>query len=131
MCSYTNDDLAKLILRCAIGFLMIFHGVAKLQHGVDPMMGMLEGKGLPSFIAYGVYIGEVIAPIMLIIGYKVRLAAIIIIATMITAIWLVFADKIFTLTKMGGLTTELSMFYILTSLAVFFLGAGKYSIDKK
>lgn len=52
--NYTNDDLAKLLLRLTVAFLMLFHGYVKVIHGVDGMMGMLEGYGIPGFVAYGV-----------------------------------------------------------------------------
>ena len=47
-----NQDLSLLILRITIGGLMLFHGVAKLIHGVKGIQGMLVAKGLPSFMAY-------------------------------------------------------------------------------
>lgn len=129
--SSLNEDIAKLILRFTVAVLMLFHGVAKIQHGIDPMMGMLVSKGLPSFIAYGVYVGEILAPIMLILGYRVKVAASLIIITIITAVGLAYADKVFVITKHGAWAIELHMFYILTSLSIVFLGAGRYSIDKK
>ena len=87
--------------------------------------------GLPSFFAYGVYLGEVIAPIMLIVGYQVRIASILIAVTMVVAIFMVHSGDIFAITQHGAWAIELQMFYILASIAILFQGAGKYSIDKK
>lgn len=126
-----RDDLAKLILRFAVGFLMIFHGVAKVSHGVGFIEGQFESMGLPAFLAYGVYVGEIIAPFMLLAGFRVRIASLLIIATMIVAIFMAHSGDIFALNKYGAWAIELPMFYIFTSLAIFFLGAGKYSLDKK
>lgn len=130
-CTYTNDDLGKLILRVALGFLMLFHGVAKLQNGITGIEAMLESNALPTFIAYGVYLGEILAPIMLILGYRVKMAAVLILGTMAFILAFPYADKIFTLTKHGAWAIELHMFYILGSIAIFLFGAGKYSIDKR
>lgn len=130
-CSYTNDDLGKLILRVMVAVLMLFHGVAKLQHGITGIEGMVAGTGLPTFVAYGVYVGEILAPIMLLIGYRVKLASILILLTMLFVLAVPYADKIFSLTKFGAWAIELHMFYILSSIAIFFFGAGKYSIDKR
>ena len=51
-----NPDLAKLLLRLCVGGLMLFHGIFKITHGADMYVGMLESKGLPGLMAYGVYI---------------------------------------------------------------------------
>ena len=63
-----NTDLGLLILRITVAGLMLFHGVAKLSH-LDGIKRMLSEVGLPEFIAYGVFITELIAPILMIIGY--------------------------------------------------------------
>jgi putative oxidoreductase len=130
-CTYTNEDLAKFILRLTVAALMLFHGVAKVQHGIDWMMGALVANGVPGFVAYGVYLGEILAPIMLIVGYRVKLASLLVIITMVVAIWLAHPNDIFAITKHGAWAIELLMFYILSSIAIFFLGAGKYSLDKR
>ena len=126
-CNYDNS--AKLILRLTIGFLMLFHGLGKISHGVSGLEGMFANSGLPSFIAYGAYLGEVIAPLMLIIGFKVRIAAVLIIGTMATAIGLAHLNDIFTRTNQGAWAIELQMLYLLGSLSILLQGAGKYSLD--
>ena len=50
-----TDDAGKLVLRLAVGVLMLLHGIHKLLHGVDGIAGMLAGMGLPAFLAYGNY----------------------------------------------------------------------------
>lgn len=128
---FQSEDASKLILRLAVGFLMLFHGVAKIFGGVGFLEGMFSSMGLPAFFAYGVYVGEIIAPLMLIVGYKVRLAAVLVAGTMVVAILMAHMGDIFALTKHGAWAIELQMFYILASAAILFQGAGKYSIDKK
>lgn len=126
-----QTDLGKLILRFGIGFLMLFHGVAKIANGVGFIKMTLAKAGLPEFLAYGVYMGEVIAPLLLIIGLKTRSAATLIIATMVMAIYLVHSGEILTLTKTGAWAIELPAFYIFASVAIILLGPGAYSVDKK
>ncbi|HIE8860294.1 TPA: DoxX family membrane protein [Klebsiella quasipneumoniae subsp. similipneumoniae] len=53
----SHEDAGKLLLRLAVGGLMLFHGLHKLLDGVDGISGMLAAKGLPGFIAYGVLVG--------------------------------------------------------------------------
>lgn len=125
-----SNDTGKLILRLAVGGLMLFHGIYKLMTGIGWMSPMLNEAGLPAFVAYGVYIGEVIAPLLIIAGWKTRLAAIAIVLNMIFAIWLAHRNEIFLLKQGGAWAIELDMFYLLTAVAIFFLGAGKYSISR-
>ena len=62
------EDTGKLILRLTMAGLILFHGISKIMHGVPYMAGLLAQFHLPAFIAYGVYIGEVVAPLFIIIG---------------------------------------------------------------
>ena len=41
-----TEEVSRLLLRFAIGGLMLFHGVNKIRHGVDYMFPLLEAKGL-------------------------------------------------------------------------------------
>ncbi|KIM10087.1 MAG: GntR family transcriptional regulator [Sulfuricurvum sp. PC08-66] len=128
---FQNEDIGKLVLRVAIGVLMLFHGVHKMQHGIGFLDMALSTNGLPAFLAYGVYLGEVLAPIMLIIGYQVRIGAALIIATMAVAIYVAHSGDIFKVTFVGAWQIELPMFYLLASTAVLFLGAGRYVLVRK
>ena len=58
----TQSDLGKLILRIALGLLVLLHGISKLRHGVGPIEGMVVAHGWPSWIAYGAFVGEVVGP---------------------------------------------------------------------
>ncbi|WP_394951667.1 DoxX family protein [uncultured Helicobacter sp.] len=123
-----TQDLGKLILRLCVGGLMLFHGIFKLQYGIDGVSGLLESKGLPTFMAYGVYVGEILAPILILIGYQVRIAALVEIFTMLVAIYSVFGLSIFGLDDTGGWIIEHQLLYILPCLALFFMGGGRYGI---
>ena len=70
-----SDDTGKLILRLALGILILLHGIAKLSSGVSGVGGMLASHGLPSALAYLVYVGEIVAPALVIIGFYTRPAA--------------------------------------------------------
>ena len=69
-----NQNLGILILRLSIGVMMLLHGIAKVTNGVEAIKTMLAEKGLSafSFVAYGVYVGEILAPLLIIIGYRTR-----------------------------------------------------------
>jgi len=123
-------DTGKLIVRLSVGGLMLFHGVAKIMHpgSLDFIGGMLGGYGLPAILAYGVYIGEVIAPLMVIVGYKARIGGLIIVVNMLFALVLAHTGDFFSLSEHGGWMVELQMFYLLTAIAVVFLGSGRQAI---
>ena len=125
-----NADVGQLILRLSVGGLMLFHGVSKLMHpaSLDFISGMLAGNGLPAILAYGVYIGEVVAPLMIIAGFKARLGGLIIVINMLFALLLAHSGDFFSLSEHGGWMIELQMFYLLSALAVVFLGSGKFAV---
>ena len=128
---FYNDDLGKLILRLMIGGLMIFHGIAKVQHGVGFIEETLVGVGLPSIAAYGLYVAEVLAPILIILGIQVRLSALTIIFAMIVAVYLVHAKEVLTLTKHGAWGIEVQVFFLMGALSILFMGAGKYVVHTR
>ena len=70
-----RQDIGLLILRLSIGGLMLLHGIAKLQHGIAPIEGMVAQASLPNFFAYGVYVGEVLMPILILLGIATRAAS--------------------------------------------------------
>lgn len=125
-----SDAAGKLVLRLTLGILMLLHGIAKISSGVAGVEKMLAGIGLPGFIAFGVYIGEVLAPILVIIGFYARVGAAVIVVNMIFAIVLAHQADLFTLTRTGGWALELQGFFLLTALALVLMGPGRYSINR-
>lgn len=109
---------------------MLFHGVAKLLHpgSLEFIGNQLAGIGLPTLIAYGVYLGEVVAPLMIILGVYTRLGGLIIVINMVFAIMLAHTGDVFSLTDHGGWRLELQGFYLFCGLAVMFLGSGKLAL---
>lgn len=125
------DDLGKLLLRLTVALLIGFHGIGKLKSGIGWMAGMLASHHIPAFVGYGVYVAEVVAPILLILGILTRPAALVIAFDMFMAITLVVGAKTFRPSpQSGGLGGELELFFLLASLAIFFLGSGRYAVSK-
>jgi putative oxidoreductase len=124
-----NDAAGKLVLRLTVGVLTLFHGVSKLLHpgSVDFISSKLTESGLPGLLAYGVYVGEILAPLMIIIGIFSRVGGLILVINMLFAILLVHAGDILALTDHGGWRLELQAFYLFGALAIVFLGSGKYA----
>ncbi|MFT3804364.1 MAG: DoxX family protein [Burkholderiaceae bacterium] len=121
-------DLARLLLRVVLGVLILMHGIAKLMSGIGPITGMVEAAGLPSFVAYGVYVGEVVAPILVIVGLFTRPAASIIAFNMVMAFALAHTKQLTSVTSSGGWALELQAMFLVAALAVALLGAGRFSL---
>ena len=124
----THEDFGKFLLRLAVGGLMLFHGLHKLFAGIDGISGMLIAKGLPGFIAYGVLVGEVIAPCLIILGILPRPAALVLAFTMIVAWLMVGMNETWALDKTGAWAIESLVYFFIGALAVAFLGAGRFSV---
>ncbi|MCS3434121.1 DoxX family protein [Klebsiella sp. BIGb0407] len=124
-----HPDGGRLLLRILVAGLMIFHGVAKVSHGVDWIAADLAAKGVPSFVAYGVYIGEILAPAMVILGIFTAPAALVILINMIVAMLMVGSfGHAMEVTKVGAWALETDAFYVLGCVAIMMLGTGKYSV---
>jgi len=131
MSSRNNYNTGLLLLRLTLGVLMLFHGVSKLMNGIDGISGMLANRGIPGFLAYGVFIGEIIAPVLLIIGYRTRLAALIFAVNMLVAVLLAHSNDIFTLSKSGGWAIELIGLYFFGALTLGLTGGGRFSLSAR
>lgn len=121
-------DLGKFILRATLAVLILLHGIAKIRHGIDPIIGMIVKAGLPSSVAYLVYIGEVLAPILVLIGIWTRPAALVIAINMVVAVLLAHIPQLLTLSDTGGWALELQGMFFISALCVALLGAGRFSI---
>ncbi|MFT7860151.1 MAG: DoxX family protein [Sulfurimonas sp.] len=125
-----QPDLAKLLLRVSLGILILFHGIHKVIHGISGIKSMMDASIFPGFFAYGVFVGELIAPIFIILGLYARVAAGVLAFNMFMAIYLAYGFSL-TLSKHGGLTWELPFVYLLMSILVILLGSGKYGVNSK
>lgn len=123
-----RPDSGKLLLRLSFGVLMLLHGVHKLHAGIGGIQGMLSAAGLPAFVGYGVYAGEVVAPILIILGILTRPAALLLSSTMVVAQLLAYPGAVFTLTQTGAWGAETTAVFFFAGLAIALLGSGKYSV---
>lgn len=121
-------DLGRLVLRVALGVLILLHGIAKLESGVGFITGMLVKAGLPAQLGYLVYVGEIVAPLLLIVGLFTRPAALAVLVNMLVAIVLVHRAELFKIGGQGGWALELQGLFLFTALAVALLGAGRFSV---
>ena len=124
----SHDDGGKLVLRVVLGVLILFHGIAKVIGGPAFIVGVAEKAGLPGALGYLVYVGEVLAPLLVIVGLWTRAAALVVVVNMLVAVLLVHAGQLLGLTKSGGYALELQAMYLFGALALALLGAGRHSL---
>ena len=127
--NFKNKDKGLLLQRLSIGVLILFHGIANLTSNYLFIKSLLNGIGIPEFVAYSVFIGEIIAPILIIIGWRAKLASLVLAINMLFAILLAHTSDIFTLNQFGGLGIELQGLYLFGSIVIFLLGAGEYAVS--
>lgn len=104
--------------------------MSKLLTGASGIKAMLAAYGLPEFIAYGTILGEVVAPIFIILGILTRPAALLVAFTMFIAWLMVGFDKTFLLDKTGAWAIESIVYFFVGSIALALMGAGRFSVMK-
>ena len=116
-----HPRLGLIVLRFAVAGLMLFHGVHKLMNGIGGIHGMVTGHGLPGWLAYGVFLGELVAPLLVLLGVFVGPAALVMAGNMVVAIWLAHTSQLLTLGQSGGWALELQGLFLFGSLAIALL----------
>jgi putative oxidoreductase len=124
------EDIGKLILRLTLGILIVFHGVAKLRYGVGGVEDLLRSHGLPTLLAYGAFVGELLAPLLVILGLYARIGALFIALHMIVAFALAHGSQLGNFDPGGGWALELQGMFLFTAVAIALIGPGRFSIDR-
>ena len=123
-----HEDAGKLVLRLAVGILILLHGIAKLRFGLGDVAPALERAHIPAVFGHLIYVGEVVAPLMMIAGFWTRPAALVVAATMAVALVLGHPRELFQMTDHGGLLLEVQWMFFAGAVAVALIGAGRYSV---
>lgn len=128
---YFGLNLGLLILRIMLGGSVLMHGIAKIYNGIDGVKKVLVTNHIPEFIAYGVYIGEILAPLMIIFGIFARSGAFLLIGTTFLILYVAYGGSPFaTLPKTGGFMAEILYLYLGGAFCIMLAGSGKYAVIK-
>jgi len=120
-----THHLGLLVLRVSTSGLMLTHGIPKLLEVLEGDLSFGDPIGLGATVSKLLAIvGEVVAPLLIIIGYKTRLAAIPALITMFVAAFVVHANDPFG-------SKEKALLFGFAFLVIALVGAGRYSVDKK
>jgi putative oxidoreductase len=126
-----KEDIGKLILRISLGGIVLMHGIAKVTGGIGFIADVVARAGLPNAFAYGVYIGEIFAPLLVLAGLYSRVGAALIAINMFFAIVLVHSAEFFSLNQTGGWALELQGLLALGAVALALMGPGRYRVNDK
>jgi putative oxidoreductase len=106
------------LLRLSVAAMLLLHGINKLMNGIGGIEKMVAAHGQPAWLAYGVYLGELIAPLLVLAGVLVGPAALVMAINMVVAIALAHTGQILHLGSQGGWAIELQGLFLAASLAV-------------
>ena len=121
---WTDTDIGLLIIRIGLGGIIFFHGFHKVMHGIDDQMQILASSGVPGALMFFVYISEVLAPVLIVLGVLTRISSLSIIVTMIV-VFFVLPFPI-GLDEHGAMNIESQLYFLLLPCALFFTGPGRF-----
>lgn len=121
-----THDIGQFLLRVGVSALMMTHGWPKLQKlmaggEIEFFDFMWLGPTISLFLAV---VGEFFAPLLIIIGYKTRWAALVSAFTMGVAAFYVHSGD-----PLGD--KEAALMYFISFLAIALIDQSKWSIDRK
>jgi len=135
----TEDSIAPLVIRVALGAVMLPHGAQKAlgMFGgggfTATVQGMSQGMGIPSFLVLLIIASEFLGSMGMILGVATRLCAFGAFSVMSGAIFLVHLPSGFFMNWSGSQAGEGFEFHLLAigmTLALMITGGGKWSVDR-
>ncbi|MBT8271784.1 MAG: DoxX family protein [Flavobacteriaceae bacterium] len=120
-----DSKLALTVLRVGFSLLMLRHGIPKINMLFESPIEFADPIGVGPLVSLILtLIGEVVCPILILIGIKTRLATIPVIITMLVAAFIVHGSDPFQ-------KKEMAILFALGFIVILIGGPGKFSIDKK
>ncbi|HRN55505.1 MAG TPA: DoxX family protein [Agriterribacter sp.] len=121
--SAKSINVSLLIMRIGIALLMFTHGIPKIAKLSEDPVQFMDFLGLGATVSLGLAIfGEVVCSVLVMLGAGTRLAVIPPFIIMLVAVLHVHIADPFVKQEMG-------LHYILTYVALFIMGSGRYSLD--
>ena len=116
-----------LVLRIALGTMWIAHALLKWWVFTIPgFAGWLTSQGLPAFMAWPVFLIELIGGFMLLLGVYGRYVSAALIPLMLVAAWTHSANGWLHTSEGGG--WEYPIFLVFASIAHVLIGDGRYAL---
>lgn len=121
-----TSNITLLVFRILVSISLInTHGIKKLLNFEGTVQNIPDPLGVGGEIsAVMAIIANIVAPIFIIFGLGTRLAALPILSVTLTGFFIVHAND-------SWAVRDIPLMYSLAYMLIFFLGAGKYSMDYK
>jgi putative oxidoreductase len=126
-----DDDLLKpygaLLLRLSLGVMWISHALLKwFVFTIPGFAGWLAQQGLPSFMAWPVFLLELLGGLAILFGFYGRYVSLALTPVMLVALWTHLPNGWVHTSTGGG--WEYPLFLAASSLAHFLLGDGAFAL---
>ena len=122
-----NASTGSLVLRIGLGVMWISHALLKLFVFTIPGLGgWLESQGFPAFLAWPLFITELAAGILILIGYYGRYISVAMTPILLIAAWTHLPNGWVHTNQGGGY--EYPLFLVIVSIAHFIFGDGRIAI---
>jgi len=119
--------IGLFLLRFTFSAMMLSHGIPKLLNLIQGTLMKSDPIGIGVLATtILVVIAEAICPMLIIIGYKTRLASIPVIITMGVAAFIVHGAE-----TLASKEKALLLLFLFAFVAIALLGPGKHSVDRK
>jgi putative oxidoreductase len=125
-----SEQIGKLLLRLGVGSLVLFHGAHRLLTGLDPVRALLTDHKLPDMLAYFVYLGEIVGPVLIILGLFTRLGALLIALEMLILVLLSGIPQVVAIAPDGAYALEVEALYFTSALALMLIGGGRITLGR-
>ena len=125
-----SEQFGKLLLRLGVGGLVLFHGAHRLLTGLDPVRDLLTSHKLPEALAYGVYLGEIVGPVLIILGLFTRIGAFLIAVEVLALVVLSGIPQMIAIAPDGGYALEVEALYFASAVALMAIGGGRITLGR-
>jgi putative oxidoreductase len=124
---------AMLILRLALGAIMVAHGAQKLfgwfgGPGPEGFLGWMGSMGVPAAIGWLAIVAEFFGGIAVLLGAFARVGALMFAVNMLVAMFAVHAPHGFFMGGESGSGIEFTLMLLAASLAIVIAGPGRYAL---
>jgi putative oxidoreductase len=119
------QPLALVVVRLAVGLIMVVHGYHKVFGGLHHHAQMVASLGLPSWLGYVSAFAEFLGGLLILAGFFTRGAAFVVCINLVVAIWKVHWHNGLT----GDHGYEFPLAVATLAFALIFFGAGPISLD--
>lgn len=127
---YLNPDLAAALLRCALGSMWIAHAMLKYSAFTIPgFASWLESQGLPGFMAWPVFMIELLGGVAILVGFHGRWMSLALLPVMLVAASTHLANGWVHTSAGGG--WEYPVFLSIASIVHFLAGDGVLAIGRQ